>query len=70
MSYIECCKDCKTRYEACHDTCETYKEQKRVHLERKQQIDEERKLQRELTTVAIEGAQRMKKKIRKNGKWR
>jgi hypothetical protein len=69
MSCIECCKDCKTRYEACHDTCETYIEQKRAHLKRKQQIDKERKLQTGLTTVAIEGSQRMRK-IKKSGKWR
>lgn len=25
---IKCCKDCKDRYTACHDSCEAYKQQK------------------------------------------
>ena len=34
----ECCLNCKTRYPACHDTCEKYKDAKRVWEEKKRSI--------------------------------
>ena len=28
MAFITCCKDCKDRHPACHDSCERYKNEK------------------------------------------
>lgn len=32
---ITCCKDCTSRHQACHDTCEKYKAEKKDFEERK-----------------------------------
>ena len=32
---ITCCKDCPSRHQACHDTCEKYKAEKKDFEERK-----------------------------------
>lgn len=36
MKCIRCCKDCSSRYSACHDTCERYKKEKEEYQEDKE----------------------------------
>ena len=69
MGNIDCCYGCKTRYEDCHDTCETYKKEKAIYEKKKAAMYKQKKLDADLTSRAIEGALRMKKK-RTNTKWR
>ena len=38
MSIITCCKDCKNRKFACHDTCPEYLNQKQQHEKRQANI--------------------------------
>lgn len=47
MAYgIHCCKNCTTRHENCHSTCDLYRNERREYEKMKERIDFERSLDR------------------------
>ena len=53
------CKDCKSRYEACHDSCEVFKEWKDYFDADKQKYCEDVYRRKELQKVAANGYKNM-----------
>ena len=54
MGKINCCRDCPNRYPACHDTCETYQEQKAEYLEMTRVIKKSKYKDAIVTSYTIE----------------
>lgn len=42
-----CCRECKEKYSACHDSCEKFLEQQRLWEEKQRKIDEAKKASKE-----------------------
>lgn len=59
---IRCCKDCPKRTSHCHSTCPEYLEEKKHHDELKARIDEKRRVDQQLDSVAIRRVNRAKSK--------
>lgn len=50
---INCCKDCKERYLACHDKCEKYLKQKEEYKKYKKEYDEQKSIDVKLRNQAL-----------------
>ncbi len=55
-----CCKDCKDRHMACHDSCEKYQDALAEWLERKRRIKAEKRKESEMREYNINQVKRMK----------
>lgn len=65
MGKINCCRDCPNRYPACHDTCETYQEQKAEYLENKRFINRQKYKEDLIVSYTIrETVKNTRKKLR------
>lgn len=62
MSVITCCKNCKNRKFACHDTCCEYLSQKQQHEKRQANIRSLRSADNEMQSYIKESNLRMARK--------
>lgn len=54
------CKDCSERHEACHDSCDKYKEWKAELDAMRSKIAEQKYIEQTKIRIATEGVRRMK----------
>ena len=59
--FIDCCKDCRERFEACHDRCERYKSAKAEWDNRREKIKAEKRKAIAIDDYQISAIQQMKK---------
>lgn len=60
MKRIQCCYGCKDRYEACHDSCERYKEEKKACAEEREHIRSEKRMQADMDMYIVKKCEMLK----------